>query len=165
MNDSIIGDPLFTVTLPDISDSMCYEVRGEAGAVLNLVSDTCLSVNAFYDTVPDKPTLNRMSEIGIRAGRTIDGSGCDLIKITVADCSATLNNNNITMLKVESGDISIDKLRNKWHVSVPNCQQLGVAMWITCDGPMLRFEITRGSGLASTSHGLLGKNHTLEFVS
>lgn len=158
VNDTIIGDPLFTVTLPDISEYMCYEVRGEAGAHLNLISDTCTSVNALYGPVPDNPTLNRMSEIGIRAGKTSEsGSDCDLIKISIDTCSATINNDNI-ILMADSGDISIRRFGNRWRVAVPNCQRLGVVMWITCAGSMLRFDIARGSGLASSSHGLLGED-------
>ena len=31
VNDTIIGDPLFTATLPDGDEFMCYKVHGQAG--------------------------------------------------------------------------------------------------------------------------------------
>ena len=160
VNDTIIGDPLFTVTLPDLSGSMCYEVRGEAGEHFNLVSDTCISVNTLYDAVPGNAMLNRMKEIGIVAAKTVRGEdGCAEIKVNVDDCNATLNGVNIPRSdSIMDGDVHIRNFGKRWRVSVPNCQQLGVVMWITCNGHMLRFQIARGSGLARSSHGLLGKS-------
>ena len=55
VNDTIIGDPLYEV--PVIIDeenntvSLCYEVHGEPGEHFNLISDTCVSVNALYSSV------------------------------------------------------------------------------------------------------------------
>lgn len=135
---------------------MCYEVRGESGLYLNLISDSCTSVNALYDSVPSNPELNRMSKIGIRAA---DGNGnCADIEVNVDNCSALVNGIVVGTME-EVGDIAVRQYGgNKWRVRVSNCNQLSAVMWITCSGEMLRFRIARGSSISSTSHGLLGKS-------
>ena len=157
VNDTMIADPQFTVTLPSGSESMCYEVHGEAGKFFNLISDTCTSVNAHFTAMPGNSTLNRMSQIGIRAGISAASTGkCAEIQINLENCAAFLDGNPIDG-RDEIGDIRIRKMNNRWRVSVPNCMRPGAVMWLTCDGNMLRFRIARFSGLTPTSHGLLGK--------
>ena len=61
MNDSVIGDPQFTVSLPvNGSRAMCYEVHGVAGQFFNLISDTCTSVNTLFAAMPRNVRINRM---------------------------------------------------------------------------------------------------------
>ena len=149
------------MTLPKLTESICYEVQGEANLYLNLVSDTCMSVNAFYSAMPGGlTTVIRMSEIGIYAVTQGNGS-CVEIKIS-ADCSATLNGANVTMVQEVDG-IHVRRMNKQWHVSVPNCNRPSAVMWITCVEDMLNFQVARGAGsLNSTSHGLLGK---IDFLS
>ena len=161
VNDSVIGDPQFTVTLPmNRSRHMCYEVHGVAGQFFNLISDTCTSVNALFAAMPGNPRINRMSRIGIHAVTTATANGnCADIQIDIEDCVATLNGapiNGSAMID----DIRVRKFGNRWRVSVPNCERPSAVMWITCQSnpQMLRFDIARGSNLRPTSHGLLGKN-------
>ena len=153
----MIGDPLFTVNILGRDESMCYEVRGKAEAYLNLISDTCTSVNTLYDTVPSNPLLHRMSKIGIKAVVSADGTGgCSEIEIDVNNCSATIDGTPCDIM-AQVGDISVRQyMERQWRVRVPNCGRPSAVMWITCDGEMLRFRIARGSNLAPTSHGLLG---------
>ena len=50
-NDSVIGDPLFTVPVHTENGerrTLCFEVHGESNRTFNLISDTCLNVNAHY---------------------------------------------------------------------------------------------------------------------
>ena len=47
-NDSVIGDPLFTVPFREDQTSLCFEVHGKANNNFNLVSDTCTNVNAYF---------------------------------------------------------------------------------------------------------------------
>ena len=155
MNDTIIADPQFTVTLPNDPASMCYEVHGEAGKHFNLISDTCTSVNAYFTAMPGSPRLNRMSVIGIYAVSSTVPDGCSIIEINVNNCSAYLDG-ELVELMAQVDDIRIRKFNNRWRVSVPNCQRPSATMWITCEANMLRFRIARGSNLAPTSHGLLG---------
>lgn len=153
VNDTIIGDPLFTVTLPDEDEFMCYEVHGEAGKYFNLVSDTCLSVNALFSLLPNSTRINRMSEIGIYAKGTSDD--CVQIQISLS-CFSSVDGMPIDSNYQKDG-ISIRRYPNRWRVSVPNCGSTQVVMWIFCQGQMLRFHIARGNNLAPTSHGLLAQ--------
>ena len=158
VNDTVIADPQFTVTLPqDQSRSMCYEVHGIAGNYFNLISDTCTSVNALFSAMPGMPIFNRMSVIGIHAGTSAAQSGnCARIQISVDNCTASLDGVPIELTNVVD-DIRIRKFNNRWRVSVPNCERPSAVIWVTCERNMLRFRIARGSNLRPTSHGLLGK--------
>ena len=160
MNDSVIGDPQFTVSLPvNGSRHMCYEVHGVAGQFFNLISDTCTSVNALFAAMPGNVRINRMSSIGIHAVTTATPSGsCADIQIDLENCTATLNGASIDGSTIIN-DIRVRKFGNRWRVSVPNCERPSAVMWITCqrNPDMLRFDIARGSNLRPTSHGLLGK--------
>ena len=156
VNDTIIGDPLFTVTLPQENEFMCYEVHGRAGKYFNLISDSCLSVNALFAQLPMNERINRMSEIGITAVNT--DNECVDIKISIDGCSGELvGQGNITSTYQDKG-ISIRSYPRRWRVSVPNCASTQAVLWIFCDSmDMLRLHIARGNNLAVSSHGLLGK--------
>ena len=159
VNDTVIADPQFTVTLPNKTESMCYEVHGEAGKYFNLISDTCTSVNALFTAMPDNPRMNRMSVIGIYAvTSSVQHNDCAQIQINLDNCQASLNGRPIDLMD-EIDDIRIRKFNNHiWRVTVPNCERLSTVMWVTCDGNALRFRTARGSNLTPTSHGLLGKS-------
>ena len=135
---------------------MCYEVHGYAGKYFNLVSDTCLSVNAWFTQLPSNEKINRMSEIGILAKNT--ANDCVEIKIDVNGCTGSLVGlGNLTSTYQENG-VNIRSYPRRWRVSVPNCGSMQTVMWIFCDNTdMLRFHIARGFNLAPTSHGLLGE--------
>ena len=158
MNDTIIGDPQFTVSLPDGSASMCYEIHGGEEKYFNLISDTCTSVNARFSAMQAMPDVNRMRVIGMYAATSATPNGnCAEIEININNCSASLDGELIELM-AEVDDIRIRKFNNRrWRVSVPNCERRSAVMWITCENNMLRFRIVRGSNLAPTSHGLLGK--------
>ena len=154
VNDTIIGDPLFTVTLPNEDEFMCYEVHGYAGKYFNLVSDRCLSVNAWSTQLPNNDRINRMSEIGLFAMN--DNNECLEIKIDVNNCTGTLGGTEITS-NYNSNGVTIRSYVRRWRVSVPNCHPMQAVMYVYCDAmDMLQFDIARGNNLASTSHGLLG---------
>ena len=162
MNDTIIGDPLFTVTLPQGNEFMCYEVHGQAGNYFNLISDTCTSVNALFTALTER--LNRMSEIGIY---TVDSANqCVQIQINLAGCSGSVDGLPI-LLNGQAGQyqqngITVRRYPTRWRVSVPNCGTTQLVMWIFCNRSqnMLDFHIARGNNLAATSHGLLGNLYT-----
>ena len=80
-NDTVIGDPLFTVPLNmengfdrlpalakqlDGLPNLCYEIHGEHNQYFSLVSDTCTTVNAHYNasSSPDLRGWNVISTIG-----------------------------------------------------------------------------------------------------
>ena len=157
VNDTIIGDPLFTVTLPEADAFMCYEVHGEAGKYFNLISDTCISVNALYSALVDQPRINMMGEIGIYAKGRGSNASCVEFRIRHSGCSGSVNGETITSL-YQQDSISIRAYPKRWRVSLPNCGSSQVVIWIFCEDPpeMLRLHIARGNNLSPTSHGLLG---------
>ena len=154
----MIADPQFTVSLPDDTASMCYEVHGEANAYFNLISDTCTSVNAYFTAMPNTTNINRMSSIGIRAAVSIGGGSCINIRTDLENCETTIDGVPVNMTRT-IGLVRVRKhgIRNRWRVSVPNCHRPRVVIWTTCEENMLRFDVSRGSNLNPSSHGLLGK--------
>ena len=170
-SDTVIGDPLLQAPLwiqdRDEITSLCYEVHGHSDAFFNLVSDECIIVNALYTQVED---LNVVSEIGVHAV-TNNGSECISVKVTQMDdnaCVTTLTVSNGNDMPMAVGTVFDQdgiqvRQQNQYRVriSVPNCEQVDLVMWATCEVndniPMMRFNISRGVNLRSTSHGLLGK--------
>ena len=170
MSDTLIGDPLLQAPLwiqnEDVTRSLCYEVHGRSGAYFNLVSDECVLVNALYTAIGND--LNVVSEMGIDAVGEGEGA-CVAIKIRQEnDTCRTSVILDGTELPVDVGEetevhgVNV-RQKNKYRVrvSVPNCDQVSLVMWATCemiDGmAMMRFNISRGVNLRPTSHGLLGE--------
>jgi hypothetical protein len=174
VDDTVTGDPFFIVPLSLTPNSqsdlfqenqvaLCYEIHGIPGANFNLVSDTCTSVNALYSISSVNPELNFISGIGVRA---VDvNRNCVDIRVSVAqNCTPEIRrgNDDITALpRFESGGIVVRKTGESVRISVPNCANTQLVMWVKCrevnNQPQLRFDITRGFNLDPTSHGLLGQ--------
>ena len=157
-----MGDPLFTVPVSVNGNphdySLCFEVHGKSNTIFNLISDSCVSVNAHFVAIGE---LNVIGAIGIRAQDNI--GGCQNIMVNLDRCTLStrsgdvlyvtnaFNINGIYGRKVQS---------NRVRISVPNCGGLRLVMWVTCETTplnMITFRITRGNDLTPTSHGLLGK--------
>lgn len=158
--DTVIGDPLFTVPIPD-SQHLCYEIRGTADRYFNFISDSCVSVNAHYvehSVAGDRRPLHVVDQIGIRA--VDNASSCVNILVDRNGCTTSVNSsprlsysrNGITVVATSAGAV----------VNVPNCNDVDLEMEIICENmigvDMLRFEVTRGTNLREVSHGLLGNN-------
>ena len=157
VNDSVIADPQFTVSLKDGSRAMCYEVHGTSDDFYNIISDICTSVNAHFTQHPIQGHLNRISSIGVHAVTGDNATPCVDIQTDLAGCTTNINGTTVIMSKTV-GNIHVRKYNHRWRVSVPNCERPHAVMWITCDQDMLRFDVVRGSNLRPTSHGLLGKS-------
>ena len=143
------------MTLPNEDEFMCYEVHGYSGKYFNLVSDSCLSVNAWFTQLPTNEKINRMSEIGVLARNNDDE--CVRIKVDVNNCTGTLVGSGEITSTYQNKGIDIKSYGRRWRVSVPNCNSSQAVMWVFCDdSDMLRFHIARGNNLAPSSHGLLG---------
>ena len=159
VNDSVLGNPLFTVAIPGPEDrSLCYQVHGEAGHYFNLISDTCVSANAYYTAMPSNTRRNRVSKIGVKASSG-GPEGCVEVEVDLEFCVARVGGREV------DGSVTISQVRvsrvrtNLWRVAVPNCQQPGLVMWVTCMSDRLRFDVNRGSNLRPASHGLIGQSH------
>ena len=164
-----MGDPLFTVPVSVNGNphdySLCFEVHGKSNTIFNLISDSCVSVNAHFVAIGE---LNVIGAIGIRAQ---DNTGeCHNIKVDVDGCAlSTGSGDAMTSTNMFSiNGISARKSQiqsNRVRISVPNCSGLRLVMWVTCEITplnMITFRIIRGTDLAPTSHGLLGKSSPIQ---
>ena len=160
INDTVIGDPVFTVPLKDGS-VLCYDIRGQPGSFLNLISDKCTSVNADYETMDIPENGNIMRAVGIRA---VSQSGaCHNIEVRInGTLTTTVDDTEISGVFV-SGGVRVRAYSDRVRVSVPNCELVDLVLWVTRDvtngQAMLRFQVSRGYNLSPTSHGLIGKKN------
>lgn len=159
-NDTIIGDPLYEV--PVIVDeegnkiSLCYEVQGQANLHFNLISDTCVSVNALYSPMINGSQGNVISKVGILA---VDNNEvCQEIEADLTGCTVRVNGQVTTMYNQDG--INVIRRTNRVRVAVPNCENFNLVLWVICEvrggQPMIKFVTVRGSNLRPTSHGLVG---------
>ena len=182
VNDTVSSDPLFTVPLnvPNKSTIMnvgendpinlCFEIHGEENAIVNLVSDACVSVNAHYARAQSSEDVNVIDRIYVRAA---DSSGvCRNIEVSLAQCGASVD--NATVNDYTSAGITVREFRNRVRIVVPNCADIDLVMWVQCVNSSfwstlsndiifyarnIRFVIARGLDLAERSHGILGQSN------
>ena len=180
MNDTVIGDPLYTVPIMVSEEqlnalnvsrlSLCYEIHGSSEQWFNLVTDQCTSVNGRYDDLTSK--LNIIDEVGVRA---VDNNGqCTNIRVDIDQCSADVNGVSLALMERYSvAGINVRRYPNRVRISVPNCNDLTLVMWVICEnrtldnpdsqGPrtlqaqMIKFVVMRGLNYGRIAHGLLGK--------
>ena len=178
----IVEETLYTVPLnidqhlidaqPELAmAALCYSVDGRPNRYFNLVSDKCVSVNAYNIPAQRANYFNVISKIGITA---VDRDGnCQNIEVDQEDCSATVGAMSITNgMMYNVAGISVKQRRNGYRISVPNCEPSSVVMWVFCktipEADMLKFIVARGNSLMPTSHGLVGKRSvtviTIAFV-
>ena len=169
-NDTVIGDPLYSVPLYSRDGkqySLCYEVFGQTDSSFNLVSDTCVSVNAHYGPMSNPEDGNIIDRIGVRAVGMSQSSACHDISVELAGCSASVKRSSDDVLleiaeggRYQEDGISIRGHRNRVRISVPNCDNVMLVMYIICehrqDQDMIKFVISRGINLRPSSHGLIG---------
>ena len=167
-NDTVRGDPLFSIPLPSksIADTefesmqLCFEVHGESGNHYNLVSDECTSVTAEYSQGAVDTSLNVITKIGVKA----QGSNgtCHNIEVDLDNCSAYLDGTRVnTSSTVSVNGVTMTIRRQRVRVSVPNCDSSErLTMWMICtkrrDDNMLELVIAHCDGLQPTAHGLIG---------
>ena len=163
INNTITGDALYAVRIIVDEEGeklfLCYEVRGQANQHFNLISDTCVSVNALYSPMINPSKGNIISKIGILAE---DNNGtCQRIEADLEGCTARVNGAKVTMYN--QNGIHIKRQTNRIRISVPNCETEDLVMWVICEvhrgQPMIKFVVARGLNLRPTSHGLVGKSH------
>ncbi len=156
---------------PNDPINLCFEIHGEDNALLNLVSDACVSVNARYAMVRPMENINIVDRVYVRATGS-DGI-CRNIEVSLNQCSAFVD--NVAVNDFVSAGISVRRFRNRVRIMVPNCADIDLVMWVSCinttfwstlstgelevtfSAPNIRFTIARGLDLAERSHGLLGQ--------
>ena len=140
MNDNIIEKPLYTVPilvseeqLPNLQVdklSLCYKVHGDSGEWFNLVTDEYVSVNTHYIALRER--LNVRNSIGVRAVE--NNERCVYIGVDVNECAAIVNGANLnSMGRYSAAGVNIRRYRNRVCISVPNCAELTLVMWVICE--------------------------------
>ena len=149
--------------------SLCYEIHGRRDAFFNLVTDECATVNAHYHDLTNY--LNVIDQVGVRA---VDNNGlCRNIQVDVDSCSASIDGTQLLAgSRYNQGGISVRRYSNRVRISVPNCNELSLVMWVICEtrtledpfgdgqvtGDMIKFVVMRGLNFGHRmAHGLLGK--------
>ena len=177
VNDTVIGDPLMVVPILAPDDvlkqlniarlSLCFEIHGYNDEIYNLITSECASVNAHYTDLTHY--LNVIDRIGVRA---IDETGaCRNIQVDINGCTASVDGVPVISTALSSGGVTVRKSANRIHISVPNCNDVSLVMWVFCEthtledpfggdevtGDMLKFVVMRGLNFGHIlSHGLLG---------
>ena len=150
-------------THPELSRAtLCYSIDGRANRYFNLVSDKCVSVNAYYIPAQRADFFNVINKIGITAVDSDDN--IQNIEIDQENCLATVGTTPVTSEMIyHSANITVRRRRNGYRIAVPNCQPRHLVIWVTCqstqDADLLKFVIARGRNLMPTSHGLVGKKN------
>jgi hypothetical protein len=180
VNDSISGDPVLTVPILVPEEqlrgiradrlSLCYEVHGEKNRWFNLVSDECTTVNALYVALTER--LNIIDEIAIK---TVDNQNqCIDISVSIENsCRAVVNGVNVN--RYSMGGVSVRTYTNRVRISVPNCHDVTLVMWVLCEEQNffvegdsgafttvarknIKYLVKRGLNYGNVlSHGLIGK--------
>ena len=89
--DSVLSSPVFSVSLDmkgeEEDSNICYEVSGESGVYLNLVSDVCFSINARYEAIEEVSGYNKIEEVAITTSDAANGCSSFLISAK-DDCTS-----------------------------------------------------------------------------
>ena len=145
--------------------SLCYEVFGRANSTLNLISDTCVNVNARYGPLDNPWEGNIIRAVGVRA-RGLSDNSCHNIRVDLEGCSANIetpdgNSQSLaSMERFQSDGILVQKYPSRVRISAPNCENVMLVMWVICENKnghdSIKFVIARGLNLRPSSHGLIG---------
>jgi hypothetical protein len=188
ISDSVLSNPLFSVTLDmkagDDDSYLCYEVHGDSGLYLNLVSDTCFSINAGYETIEGAPTYNKIDALFITTSDA--AGGCSNIEILSSEsCTAAyLVGSDYSLVlreRYRRNGVQVEFLDGRIEVTLP-CQRYpggGIKVVVKCNAeyqnpvteemlPVKNLDLTfRRGKLASDAypmpHGLLGQFWRLDF--
>ncbi len=120
-------------------------------------------MNALYQAMDNPELGNIMGTIGVRAS-TNDGQ-CFNIRVEREGCRVLASDRFTPPTEIDStlvtGGLSVRRYPNRVRISVPNCEQVTLVMWVRCvtrgGQDMLDFAVSRGTNLRPTSHGLLGE--------
>ena len=173
-----MGDPLLTVPIYIPHDtlkrlqlsnlSLCYEIHGKSGKYFNLVTDECTSVNARWVNITDY--LNVIDQVGIRA---VDSNNmCRNIQVDLDQCAVSIDGVLLTTSNFREGAIFVRRSGNRVRLSVPNCNEQSLVMWVFCQSlelqnpfnnaevfqaSMIKYVVMRGLNFGHRhAHGIIG---------
>ena len=173
--DLLITVPIYdnpNVRPRDPFSSLCYEVRGESNHFFNLISDGCISVNAYYEranTSSPNNNLNVVTQIGVTA---VGNSGvCTNIAVNLRrNCETLVNGEPSAIVRVDGIQTKRYASSSRVRISVPNCGDTMLVMWVFCKSSQIQdpttlayypinyiqYVVMRGLNLNDKSHGLIG---------
>ena len=128
----------------------------------NLISDSCVSVNAHYVerirqiTVTESERLNIINQIGVRA---VDNMGnCINMAVNVVGCAASVN--GVSRSSYQQAGVRMRRFSNHVRIVVPNCADTNLVMRVFCQNisgiEMIKFVVSRGLNIREVAHGLIG---------
>lgn len=138
--------------------SLCFEILGQNDKYFNLISDSCLSVNAHYSQSDQNPQINIIDEITILltdyVGEKVNISVKKECNVQIGDMSIdqNVNHNGVVIFHQSSSLVSIFSGNHY-------CGKEGVLMTISCesdDNQGLQFSAFHSRN--GTAHGLLGED-------
>ena len=158
--------------------NLCYEVHGTSGLYLNLVSDTCFSINAGYEAIEGTTSYNKIDQLFITTSDA--AGGCTNIQIPSSQSCETVYlvggdyAREITQRYRRNG-VQIEFLDGQVEVTLP-CRRYpggGIKVVVKCNAEYqnpvsnemlpvknLDLEFRRGklaSDVYPMPHGLLGE--------
>lgn len=171
--DTIGGDPMLSVPFntpsPDFTPgevALCYEIHGRAGKYFNLISDTCLSVNAHYFKPNHTLRIHVIDQISVVMTNDL-GNNIN-VSVDLEECRVSLGGRVVKFYN-DSG-VALWSISNTSAIIwASNCESEPVVMWVTCErrtfkdrtltaeSDLIKFTVARGLALNKTSHGLLGQ--------
>ena len=157
--------------------SLCYEVHGRRDTYFNLISDTCTSVNAFYEKAlvnSSNIDLNMVTKIGVRAVGG-DNETCTNIEVDLDSCTTSVDGVILSTYSLSGISVRRKDDGSRVRISVPNCADTHLVMYVFCTSGMvedpvdwkyyrarfIRFVVLRGLNLNEFSHGLLGNGFSV----
>ena len=169
--NAIMRRPLYRVPVPEVERNgqampekmfLCYDVRGWTNQAFNLISDTCVSVNALYSTRSNtsEAIITKIGILSKDSAGHCQHTAVDLMK----GCAVSVNGKAVgSDYKPDNIEIHMNRHGNsRVHIAVPNCNKSdAVMMWVYCQRkngrPMMPFEISQSTThLGNTAHGLVG---------
>ena len=142
---------------------MLRDQYGNEGDTYNFISDECTQVSGHYDetTDPDPESFNRVDRIDITAVN--DFQQCVSISVALDNggCTATVGGNMLSG-QYSSYGVSVQQTGHRTRVSVPNCADNKLIMYVMCQGlgttvPYVELKVVHGVNLRESSHGVIGE--------
>lgn len=116
--------------------SLCYEVHGISGNWFNFVTNECVTVNAHYTSVSVYRYSHIIDRVGVRA--VDENSQCMNIGVNLNQCTPHINGKILKLnRRYSSGGIKVIRHSNHVHISVPNCADIALVMWVICERSIL----------------------------
>ena len=124
-----------------------------------------MTVNAHYVSFNQNTSTNVIDSVGVRA--VDENSQCVNIGVNLNECTPHINGKILKLnRRYSSGGIKVTRHLKRVHISVPNCADIALVMWVICERQFIegyypqaiKTVIMRGLNVGHrASHGLIGK--------